>query len=88
MSSAVQKLFNGKVKATGNYTYNNLAVWHSSSGKMGKNDSFSLFWVQPGDIPKIFAAGEHITAKGCTKYEITYFGPPNGDFKLDSKISI
>ncbi|MCH2223800.1 MAG: hypothetical protein MK066_03445 [Crocinitomicaceae bacterium] len=73
-----------KGKATGKYTFNKHAVLHASSGIMGVK-SLSLFYYNLVGDHYIIAMGEHT---GSSKYKLTDYGQPKGDFKKNATISI
>ncbi len=89
MLKAIQKMFQGNGSATGAYQYRGEPVWHASSGKAETKASFSLFWILPGEIPKVFAAGQHIRGStNVVKYKITHFGPHGSDFQVNRTITL
>jgi hypothetical protein len=84
LSQALTQAFDGRGKATSDYTFHNEPVLHASHGVPGVS-SVSLFFYEDDDILYLFAMGHH---KSSTVYQISDFGPNGGAFKLGSKLAL
>ena len=80
---ALNDVFNGKGKSTGNYQQDNLPVFHASSGD--GQQSVTLFYLMAGTLATIFAMGEHVAGNS---YKVTYYGQPTGSFVTGAKITL
>jgi hypothetical protein len=60
-------------------------VWHASSGNGQK--SVSLFFYVGGATLYLIAMGEHVSGE-VTKYVLSDYGQPTGDFRKGAIISL
>lgn len=86
LTQALNDVFNGKGKPTGNYTFDAHPVLHASSGN-GQHSVTLFFYSESDTTAVLFAMGEHLDLpKPQVRYKVTDYGQAQGSFKEDATI--
>lgn len=76
LKQALNDVFDGAGKPTGQYRFADNAVMHASSGNVVK--SVTLFYYMTGSVARIFAMGEHASS---ASYTVCDFGQRGTSFQ-------
>lgn len=83
LKQALNDVFNGIGKPTGQHRFNDKPVMHASSGNVVK--SVTLFYYMSGSLARIFAMGEHASS---ASYTVSDFGQRGTAFQKGRTITL